>query len=172
MITPLLTQLTYEGLIDELVGVKNCASAFSTLPSSALTLTRAAHVELPLSLLTPPAPAGAAGTSAAAPAPPASASLKKVEAKKKHHLTTATDPLFAELRGLNFSAVGKRLNKVARRLEEDYKASKLDDIKREEKQKPMYAKQGRHQAKTVAQLRDFVGKLGGLQTDHQSLRLR
>ncbi|KAJ7805145.1 Sec1-like protein [Mycena olivaceomarginata] len=153
MITPLLTQLTYEGLIDELVGVKN------------------SHVELPVSLLTPPAPAGAAGTSAAAPAPPATASLKKVEAKKKHHLTTATDPLFAELRDLNFSAVGKRLNKVARRLEEDYKASKLDDIKREEKQKPMHAKQGRHQAKTVAQLRDFVGKLGGLQTDHQSLRL-
>jgi hypothetical protein len=26
--------------------------------------------------------------------------------------------------------------------------------------------------KTVAQLRDFVGKLGGLQTEHQSLRLR
>ena len=30
----------------------------------------------------------------------------------------------------------------------------------------------RHQAKTVAQLKDFVGKLGGLQTEHQSLRLR
>jgi len=24
MITPLLTQLTYEGLIDELIGIKNC----------------------------------------------------------------------------------------------------------------------------------------------------
>lgn len=24
MITPLLTQLTYEGLVDELVGIKNC----------------------------------------------------------------------------------------------------------------------------------------------------
>ncbi|KAJ7729250.1 Sec1-like protein [Mycena maculata] len=131
MITPLLTQLTYEGLTDELIGIKN------------------SHVELPVSLLTPPPPAGTPGTSTAPPA--ASASLKKVEAKKKHHLTTATDPLFAELRDLNFSSVGKRLNKLARRLEEDYK--------------------GRHQAKTVAQLRDFVGKLGGLQTDHQSLRL-
>lgn len=30
----------------------------------------------------------------------------------------------------------------------------------------------RLQAKTVAQLRDFVGKLGGLQTEHQALRLR
>jgi len=43
------------------------------------------------------------------------------------------------------------LNQVAHRLDEDYKV--------------------RHQAKTVAQLRDFVGKLGGLQTEHQSLRL-
>jgi hypothetical protein len=24
MVTPLLTQLTYEGLIDELIGIKNC----------------------------------------------------------------------------------------------------------------------------------------------------
>ncbi|KAF7337688.1 Vacuolar protein sorting-associated protein 33A [Mycena sanguinolenta] len=138
MITPLLTQLTYEGLIDELIGVKN------------------SHVELPVSLLTPPAPAGAASTSTAAPeSSQATSTLKRVEAKKKHHLTTSTDPLFAELRDLNFSSVGKRLNKVARRLEQDYQASQT----------------GRHQAKTVAQLRDFVGKLGGLQTEHQSLRL-
>ncbi|KAJ7150254.1 Sec1-like protein, partial [Mycena filopes] len=133
MITPLLTQLTYEGLIDELIGIKN------------------SHVELPVSLLTPPQPMGAAASGSTAPAPATPTTLKKVEAKKKHHLTTSTDPLFVELRDLNFSSVGKRLNKVARRLEEDYK--------------------GRHQAKTVAQLRDFVGKLGGLQTDHQSLRL-
>lgn len=32
MVTPLLTQLTYEGLIDELIGVKNCTSdLFKTL---------------------------------------------------------------------------------------------------------------------------------------------
>ncbi|KAJ7103057.1 Sec1-like protein [Mycena belliarum] len=122
MITPLLTQLTYEGLTDELIGIKN------------------SHVELPVSLLTPPPPIGTA-TPSATPAAAASTSLKKVEPKKKHHLTTTTDPLFAELRDLNFSSVGKRLNR------------------------------GRHQAKTVAQLRDFVGKLGGLQTEHQSLRL-
>lgn len=71
-----------------------------------------------MSLLTPPAP-GAAATSTAPPA--TGTSLKKVEAKKKHHLTTATDPLFAELRDLNFSSVGKRLNKVAHRLDDDYK---------------------------------------------------
>lgn len=29
MITPLLTQLTYEGLIDEMIGIKNCESVLS-----------------------------------------------------------------------------------------------------------------------------------------------
>lgn len=28
MITPLLTQLTYEGLIDEVIGIKNCRFIF------------------------------------------------------------------------------------------------------------------------------------------------
>jgi hypothetical protein len=65
------------------------------------------------------------GTSAPAAQTSAAASLKKVEPKKKHHLTTSTDPLFGELRDLNFSSVGKRLNKVARRLEEDYKVCKI-----------------------------------------------
>ena len=35
MITPLLTQLTYEGLVDELIGIKNCgfsrAESFSQI---------------------------------------------------------------------------------------------------------------------------------------------
>lgn len=131
MITPLLTQLTYEGLVDELIGIKN------------------SHVELPISLLTPPAPSSSnPSTSTATTAPVISV---KKEAKKKHHLSTSTDPLFAELRDLNFSSVGRKLNNVARRLDGDYKTNL--------------------QAKTVAQLRDFVGKLGGLQTEHQSLRL-
>ncbi|RDB28384.1 Vacuolar protein sorting-associated protein 33A [Hypsizygus marmoreus] len=132
MITPLLTQLTYEGLIDELIGIKNSS------------------VELPASLLSPPAPipAGPSTSSSTSNAP--LTSLKK-ESKKKHHLTTATDPLFAELRDLNFSSVGRKLNRVARGLDENYKTNL--------------------QSKTVAQLRDFVGKLGGLQTEHQALRL-
>ena len=64
-----------------------------------------------------PAAAGAASTSTA---PSAAGALTK-EKKKKHHLNSATDPLLAELRDLNFSAVGKKLNQVARRLDEDYK---------------------------------------------------
>ncbi|KAL0951737.1 hypothetical protein HGRIS_008409 [Hohenbuehelia grisea] len=135
MVTPLLTQLTYEGLTDELLGIKN------------------SHVELPASLVNPPAQSE---TSNAAPSTSPSTSTAPVsslrkESKKKYHLSTSTDPLYAELRDLNFSAVGRKLNRVAHRLDEDYKA--------------------RLQAKTVAQLRDFVGKLGGLQTEHQSLRL-
>ncbi|PPQ77028.1 hypothetical protein CVT25_014845 [Psilocybe cyanescens] len=136
MITPLLTQLTYEGLVDELIGIKN------------------SHVELPLSLLSPQA-AGATNAPTASTSTPSAAAIPvvtvKKDAKKKHHLTTATDPLFAELRDLNFSAVGKKLNQVARRLNEDYKTNL--------------------QGQTVAQLRDFVGKLGGLQTEHQALGL-
>ncbi|KAL0582013.1 Vacuolar protein-sorting-associated protein 33 [Marasmius crinis-equi] len=132
MITPLLTQLTYEGLIDEFLGIKN------------------SHVELPASLISPPQQPnqGAPSTSAAA-APPTPNPLRK-EAKKKFHLTS-TDTLFADLRDLNFSSVGKRLNQVAHRIDEDYKVSR--------------------QAKTIPQLRDVVGRLGGLQSEHQSLRI-
>ncbi|KAI0640015.1 Sec1-like protein [Trametes polyzona] len=135
MISPLLTQLIYEGLIDELIGIKN------------------SHVELPVSLVSPPTAPGQGETSSSNAASTSTAPTTSItkERKRKHHLTTATDPLLAELQDLNFSAVGKKLNQVARRLDEDYKL--------------------RHQAKTVAQLRDFVGKLGGLQSEHQSLRL-
>ncbi|EJD03752.1 Sec1-like protein [Fomitiporia mediterranea MF3/22] len=130
MITPMITQLTYQGLIDEELGIKN------------------SHVELPVSIVTPPNPQGASNPPNTST--PAASSLVK-EPKKKYHLNASSDPLFGELRDLNFSSVGKTLNKHARRLDEDYKS--------------------RLQAKTVAQLRDFVGKLSGLQIDHQSLRL-
>uniref|UniRef100_A0A8H8CP98 Sec1-like protein n=1 Tax=Psilocybe cubensis TaxID=181762 RepID=A0A8H8CP98_PSICU len=142
MITPLLTQLTYEGLVDELVGIKNCKS-FNTVT----------HVELPLSILSPQTAGATSAPTASTSTTPAAIPVVAVkkDAKKKHHLTTATDPLFAELRDLNFSSVGKKLNQVARRLNEDYKTNL--------------------QGQTVAQLRDFVGKLGGLQTEHQALGL-
>ncbi|KAH0837937.1 Sec1-like protein [Lanmaoa asiatica] len=131
MITPLLTQLTYQGLIDELIGIKN------------------SQAELPVSLLNPPPASGSTNPSTSQ----SSATITPVtnEKTKKHPLSAATDPLFAELRDLNFSSVGKRLSRVAHRIDEDYKA--------------------RLQAKTVAQLRDFVGKLGGLKTEHEALRL-
>ena len=81
-----------------------------------------AHVELPVTLISAPAsqPDGSANAGASSSAAAPTTSLAK-EKKRKHHLTTATDPLLAELQDLNFSAVGKKLNQVARRLDEDYK---------------------------------------------------
>ncbi|KAK7049665.1 Vacuolar protein-sorting-associated protein 33 [Paramarasmius palmivorus] len=133
MITPLLTQLTYEGLIDELIGIRN------------------AHVELPASIVSPPS-AVASSSSTQQPGPstsPTSTSIRK-ESKKKYHLS-GSDALYNDLRDLNFSLVGRKLNQTAHRIDEDYKASR--------------------QAKTIPQLRDVVGKLGGLQSEHQSLRI-
>ncbi|KAJ2913825.1 hypothetical protein MD484_g6581, partial [Candolleomyces efflorescens] len=133
LITPLLTQLTYEGLLDEMIGIKN------------------SHVELPVSLLNPQASETGASTSTSTSTSAAPIVNVKKDARKKYHLTTTTDPLYADLRDLNFSSVGRKLNTAVRRLNEDYKT----DL----------------QGKTVSQLRDFVGKLGGLQTEHQSLRI-
>ncbi|SRR6266571_819047 len=77
-----------------------------------------AHIEVPASLLNAPSntnPTVSASTSTA-PAP-----TLAQEKKRKHHLSASTDPIFAELRDLNFASVGKRLNKAARRLDEDYR---------------------------------------------------
>ena len=136
-----------------------------------LTIILVAHVELPVSLLTPPSAQNPAAAPSTSSAPPPTSSLTK-EKKRKHHLTTATDPLFAELRDLNFSAVGRKLNQVARRLDEDYKVGCAGRLMYTRLECVLTSLQLRHQAKTVAQLRDFVGKLGGLQTEHQALRLR
>lgn len=129
MITPLLTQLTYEGLIDEVIRIRH------------------SQIEVPASLLNAPSNANPTVSGSTSATPAATLSQEK---KRKHHLSAATDPIFAELRDLNFASVGRRLNKAARRLDEDYRA--------------------RHQA-SVSQLRDFVGKLGGLQAEHRALQL-
>lgn len=81
---------------------------------------QSAYVELPVSLLSNPTPPGAPAAGPSTPAPTPTTTLTK-EKKKKHHLTVTTDPLYGELQDLNFSAVGKKLNKVAHRLDEDYK---------------------------------------------------
>ena len=64
----------------------------------------------------PSAPPAAAGSAPSAPA------LAK-EKKRKHRLATDNDPIFSELRDLNFSNVGRRLSRVARRLDEEYKVA-------------------------------------------------
>lgn len=117
-----------------------------------LTIASLAHVEVPASLLAPANAPGEFDPNASSSTTPVPASALTKEKKKKYLLSAGADPLFSELRDLNFASVGKKLNLVARRLDEDFKA--------------------RHKDMTVAQLREFVGKLGGLKTEHQSLRIR
>lgn len=111
-VTPMCTQLTYEGMLDEFIGINH------------------AHMEVDPKLLDPQATA---------------------TKKRKHHLSSE-DRLFAELRDLNFAIVGTRLSKLARRLETDYGGAK--------------------NLKSVSQMKDFVGKLGNLKSEQESLRLR
>jgi len=126
--TPLLTQLTYEGLIDELVGIKhNQAEVDSSLVGSA------------------PQPRSTAGASSTSPAPATRQGLKK-----KVQLDSS-DSLYLQLRSVNFATIGPILNKIARRLEADY--------------------EGRHGARGINELREFVNKLPVFQQEHQSLAL-
>lgn len=123
--TPLLTQLTYEGLIDEYVGIKNNQADVDT------------------SVVGP----------ASAPQPQESSKSPqqaKQGLKRKIQLDSS-DQLFNQLRDANFAIVGDILNKVARRLENEYET--------------------RHTAKTTNELREFVNKLPTYQLEHQSLRI-
>ncbi|KAI5798855.1 Sec1-like protein [Geopyxis carbonaria] len=128
-VTPLMTQLTYEGLIDETIGIHN------------------SKIELDAALVGPPQQqqsSNSSSSSSTSPVPPSTQ-------KKRPVLLSSEDKLFDNLRDTNFAIVGNLLNKVARRLNDDY--------------------EGRHQAQTVSEIRQFVSKLGGLQQEHQSLRL-
>ncbi|PHZ11395.1 vacuolar protein sorting-associated protein 33A [Rhizopus microsporus ATCC 52813] len=122
LVTPLCTQLTYEGLIDETMGIKHCV------------------VELDPSLITLAASKG-----------PSTPTTSATPMKKKKYVLNSSDKLFGQLRDQNFAVVGGILNKVAKRINENYEE--------------------RHNAKTMAQIRDFVGRLGELQQEHQSLRV-
>ena len=94
--TPLLTQLTYEGLIDEVVGIQhNQADVDSSVVGAA--------------------PQPAPGSSKAVGGAPAPA-----QAKKRKIMLDSSDKLYHQLRDTNFAIVGSLLNKVARRLQTDY----------------------------------------------------
>ncbi|KAF9299383.1 hypothetical protein BGZ74_008935 [Mortierella antarctica] len=95
MVTPLCTQLTYEGLIDEIFHIKN------------------SFVEVDASLANPASANTGAGGSAAAASTAAPGKKKKVP-------LNGGDKLFGELRDLNFAVVGGLLNKVAKRINADY----------------------------------------------------
>jgi len=112
LITPLLTQLTYEGLIDEVMGLKNT------------------YVDLD------PAMVGAEN------GPPG---------RKRPHPLNSNDPLYTDIRDLNFAVLNSILKEKAKSLQDNYDA--------------------RHQAHTVNQIKDFVKKLNTLETEKQSLRI-
>ncbi|KAG9236007.1 Sec1-like protein [Amylocarpus encephaloides] len=94
--TPLLTQLTYEGLIDETVGISN----------------NQADVD---SSIVGVAPQPTSGSSKSVGATP-------VQAKKRKIQLDSSDRLYHQLRDTNFAIVGTLLNKVARRLKTDYES--------------------------------------------------
>ncbi|KAJ2702948.1 Vacuolar protein-sorting-associated protein 33 [Coemansia sp. IMI 203386] len=135
LVTPLLTQLTYEGLISEVFGIAN---GYVTLPSSGASTTA--------TTTTPSATDGSALSSTSA-APNAGAQTTK---RKRIALNSQDDGIFKEIRGMNFSSVGALLSKMSRQLQDTYES--------------------RHKAKTVQEIRSFVGKLGNLQAEHQSLK--
>ncbi|KAJ1668535.1 hypothetical protein EV178_000208 [Coemansia sp. RSA 1646] len=121
--TPLLTQLTYEGLISETFGI---IDGSVTLGSNASANTTQS---------------GASGSG-----PDAHST-----AKRKRITLNNSDSIYRIVRGMNFSAVGNMLSKISRQLQDSYES--------------------RHKAKTVQEIRSFVGKLGGLQSEHQSLKI-
>ncbi|KIR34577.1 ATP-binding protein [Cryptococcus deuterogattii MMRL2647] len=123
-VTPMCTQLTYEGMLDEFMGIKN------------------SHIEVDPSLLDPN-PVGANS--------PSSTALPSVTKKRKHHLTSQKDALFQDIRDRNFAVVGSRLSKLAKRLQDDRGVVK--------------------NLKSVTQMKEFVGKLGGMQGEQQALKL-
>ncbi|KAJ9157346.1 Vacuolar protein sorting-associated protein 33A [Pleurostoma richardsiae] len=94
-VTPLLTQLTYEGLIDEVWGIQNNQTEVDS------TIVGAA-------------PQSAQSTSAT----PATSN----QSRRRKIQLDSSDRLFDQLRDTNFAIVGTLLNKVARRLQSDYES--------------------------------------------------
>jgi vacuolar protein sorting-associated protein 33A len=90
MATPMPTQLTYEGLVDEVFGIHN------------------SYVDLDADIVIPEPKEGQ-------PAPPRPPPGKKVK-----HPLNSNDQLYSELRDLNFSALGPVLNRKAKEIDDYY----------------------------------------------------
>lgn len=95
MVTPLLTQLTYEGLIDEVFGIQNNQTDVDS------TIVGAAAQ---------PSQSTSSAPSATTPS------------RKRKIQLDSSDKLYDGLRDTNFAIVGTLLNKVARRLKSDYES--------------------------------------------------
>ncbi|KAL9584068.1 MAG: hypothetical protein Q9212_002346, partial [Teloschistes hypoglaucus] len=94
MVTPLLTQLTYEGLIDEISGIKNNQAEIETS-------------------IIGQAPGQQPKTQSGAP--------QQQSLKRKIQLDSS-DKLYDQLRDANFAIVAPLLNKIARRLAGEYES--------------------------------------------------
>ncbi|KAL9034246.1 MAG: hypothetical protein Q9180_005513 [Flavoplaca navasiana] len=94
MVTPLLTQLTYEGLIDEMFGIKNN------------------QAEIDTSIV----------GQAPGQQPKAQNSAPQQQGLKRKIQLDSSDKLYDQLRDANFAIVGPLLNKVARRLAGEYES--------------------------------------------------
>ncbi|KAJ2907058.1 hypothetical protein MKZ38_008626 [Zalerion maritima] len=96
-LTPLLTQLTYKGLIDEVFGIQNNLTEVDSTIVGATAQSSASNQ----------------GSSAASENP--SSRVRKIQ-------LDSSDKLFSQLRDTNFAIVGGLLNKVARRLQGDFES--------------------------------------------------
>lgn len=96
LITPLLTQLTYEGLIDEVFGIENT------------------NVQLPADKF--PAKEDTKGTAKNLP--------PKDQQKPRKVVLNSAEALYSEIRDLNFSAVGPVLSREAKRITAQYEEHK------------------------------------------------
>lgn len=103
--TVLLTQLTYEGLIDEIFGIHNNQAEIDTSIVGAVQQQQR--------------PQGSA-------APQTTAASTQAGMKRKLQLDSS-DKLYPILRDSNFAVVGPLLNKTARRLQTDYEARHKTD---------------------------------------------
>ncbi|KAI9662365.1 MAG: hypothetical protein M1821_008532 [Bathelium mastoideum] len=143
--TPLLTQLTYEGLLDEVFTITNN------------------HIDVPTSITGSNTTAPAqppSSTSPATPAPPTTPLTRKT-------LLDASDPLFASLRDTNFALVGALLNKVARRLQATYDAHRAPQ---QTSSSTGGAQPPSQPQLSTAELRAFVARLPGYQAEQASLK--
>lgn len=95
LVTPLLTQLTYEGLIDEVFGIQN------------------SQTDVDSTIVGAQAQPNQGAPAAAAPA-------SSTQSRKRKIQLDSSDKLFDQLRDANFAIVGSLLNKIARRLQSDY----------------------------------------------------
>lgn len=103
--TTLLTQLTYEGLIDEIFGIHHNQAEVDTSIVGAVQQQQRPQ---------------------ASSATPASVGSTQATMKRKIQLDSS-DKLYPTLRDANFAVVGPLLNRTARRLQSDYEARHKSD---------------------------------------------